>query len=96
MANRWFRIPETGDGTMGNAYRPDHVDAMGLSYSGNEPHPDGPPVWVVRVRGTTSELDTLAGKLGVTEYDSVPVTVLDQMFDQDRTASAWADAFRVT
>lgn len=95
MANRWFRIPETGDGSEGNAYRPDYVKNMDLNYSGNTAHPDGAPTWVVRVYGTSSELDTLASKQGVTEYSSVPKNALDQMFGQNREESEWNNAFEV-
>lgn len=46
MADRWFRLPETGDGSSDDPYRPDTFGHDIDGYSGNTAHPDGAPHWV--------------------------------------------------
>jgi len=92
MAERWFQLREVGSGTVGDPYRPEYVESMGLDYTGNKKAPDGAP-WLVRVYGTDSELDTLAGKSGATELLSVPTDALNQMLDQTRDAEGWERGF---
>lgn len=68
MPDRWFRIPQTGNGTPGDPYRPDHVHSMAdiHGYSGNK-YRNQSSRWVVRVYGTESALDSLAAENDVTE-----------------------------
>lgn len=93
MAERWFRLPEMGTGTMDDPLRPKYLD--GLDYSGRPEHPDGSPIWVVRVYGTTAELDDLASKQNAVELGGVPTDALNRMLGVNRTASDWERGFRV-
>lgn len=96
MPERWFRIREVGSGTITDPTRPDHVDELGLSYSGNAAHPEGAPKWIVRVYGTTAELDDLEGRPGVQRLPEIPTTALNQLFGQQRDAAGWTEGFDVT
>lgn len=96
MADRWFRIPETGDGTTLNTYRPDYVQSMGLAFSGAKSHPDGAPVWVVCVYGSSDDLNTLAGKAGVQELSrSEMKSAIDKIHGVNRTADEWNSRYRI-
>lgn len=93
--SRWFRLPETGDGSAGNDIRPDfrgHEDQV-EGWVGSAAHPNGAPHWVVRVEADTATLDDLGSEPQVIEFDGDPETALNQMFGQSRTVGEWATAF---
>lgn len=94
MPTEWFRLPETGSGeTPQDAKRPAYVRSMGLSFSGNESYPDGAPFWIVKVKGTKSELDELASKPKAKRLSNIPKQALNNMFGQNRTEKEWEEAF---
>lgn len=93
--NRWFRLPETGDGTAKNPYRPDLKGHDVDGWSGNESHPDGAPNFIVRVYADSAILDSLANESGVQKLSSVPTTSLNNMFGQNRTDSEWNNSFKI-
>jgi len=99
MANRWFRLRDTDTPLVGSGSvsRPDfegYEDNIG-AWSGNTAHPDGAPHWVVRVYADSSTLDGLASEAGVVDLGNVPVTALNEMFEQNRDEVGWQEAFRV-
>lgn len=95
MASRWFRLPESGDGSFTNPLTPDLYGHAVDGLSGTKSHPDGAPYWVVRVFADNSTLDSLASESGVVELSSVPTDALNQMFGQNRDAAEWKIAFKV-
>lgn len=95
MPDRWFRLPETGDGSNDNPIRPDTKGYDIDGFSGNKTHPDGSPYWVTRVYADTTTLDALANETDVVELSNVPKSALDTMFGQNRTKSAWKKAFNI-
>lgn len=95
MADRWFRLPELGNGSLSNPLRPDLKGYSVDGWAGNTAHPDGAPYWVVRVYADTTTLDSLANESGVVELSSVPDTALNNMFGQNRTATEWESAFSI-
>lgn len=94
MTNRWFRVPEIGDGTFANPYRPKYSDRVD-AYSGNKSHPDGSPIRIVRFYAPSDVLDGIAAESDAVELSEVPVDALNQMFGQDRDADGWERGFRV-
>ena len=96
MTDRWFRLPKTTDEETGTT-KPDfkgHEDAID-GWSGNKPHPDGSPSWVVRMYADQSTLDALADESQVVALDGVPTQALNQMFGQNRSSSEWNESFKV-
>lgn len=93
--DRWFRLPEVGDGTVDNAYRPDTKGYDIDGFSGNTAHPNGSPIWVVRVYADEATLDALAAESGVVELSSVPTDALNNMFGQNRTAAEWEEGLKI-
>lgn len=66
MPDRFFRLNLVqSDDPEVPGQVPEHVDAMGLSFSGFTI--GASPIFVVRVYGSTSELDDLASRSGVNE-----------------------------
>lgn len=103
--DRWFRLPnETVDG--GAEDRPDHLHgdqdpdqlADGISgFAGNKRHPDGSPVWAVRVYGTTAALDDLASRDGAVELSRTDAGyALDRMDSTGgaRSIDEWESTIR--
>lgn len=67
MATGWFRIPETGQGTDADPVRPDYLDTIGIEdWTGNTMAQS--PRFLVRVYGTSQQLDELRAKNEVTEH----------------------------
>lgn len=91
---RWFRLPETGDGSIDNPYRPD-AKGYDVSWTGNKAHPDGAPHRVVRVYADGETLDALADEQGVKDLSSVPTQALNNMFGQNRDDDGWNRAFQI-
>lgn len=94
MSRRWFRLPETGTGSLADAVRPDLKGHDVDGWAGTETHPDGAPNWVVRVSADDVTLDSLAAEPDVQALDAVPVTALNQMFGQNRDAAGWKRGFQ--
>jgi len=94
MADRWFRVPETGSGAVDDPIRPD-LFGYDVEFSANKSHANGAPIFVIRVFSDSETLDKLASEPGATELPDVPVTALNNMFGQDRTAETWNQAFAV-
>jgi len=92
--NRWYRLPETGSGTETDPYRPAYLDKDGIEgWAGNKAHPNGSPIWVCRVHGSTDALDALADELQATQLSQVPTHTLNNIFGQDRDATGWREGF---
>lgn len=95
MGSKWFRLPEAGDGTDENPFRPDSQGFDIDGWSGQKSHPDGGPKWVVRVYAEQTTLDDLASDPNVQQYDRLPSQALNNMLGQDRTADGWRRGFAV-
>lgn len=95
MANRWFRLPQTGDGSFDDPYRPDLFGYDVDGWAGNASHPNGPPKVVVRVFADTATLDELANESQAQSLENVPVKALNNMFGQNRDAEGWDHVFNV-
>ncbi len=63
MADRWFRVPQIGAGTTADPFRPETNGLNQWASAGQYGDND----FLVRVYGTTAELDALALVTGVTE-----------------------------
>lgn len=95
MISDWFRLPETGDGTTENPFRPDLQGYDTGGWAGQKSHPDGGPPWVVRVYADQTTLDNLASDPDVQRYDRLPSQALNNMLGQDRDADGWRRGFAV-
>jgi hypothetical protein len=87
MTRRWYRIHETGTGTIDDSYRAD-LDAYAdrIEYREEyDPHPDGSPKRLVLVEGDWSLHDDLADDSKIQALDDVPYQALNAMFDVDLT-----------
>lgn len=92
MPQRWFRLPETGSGTIDDPHEPDPLGYDIDGFSGQRSHPDGAPVFVVRVAADSTTLDNLANEPQATPLDQVPVNALNNMLGQNRTGEEWNNA----
>lgn len=89
MPSRWYQIQEVGLGSGSDPHRPDYVGGIDIDkWVGNKTAPSGAP-WVVKVYGTTIELDTLSSKSGTTELSSVPSDALNQITGLNRYTDEW-------
>lgn len=97
MANQWFRLHDSVGGDTGDQHAPEYVRSMGLDYTAQKSHPNGSPIWVVRVYGTSTELNDLRSKNNVVELSrSEAKKALDKMFGVARTADEWEDRFQTS
>lgn len=95
MPSNWFRLPETGDGSETDPYRPALFGHDVDGWAGNQSHPDGPPKVIARVYADQQTLESLANEPGVQRLDNTPVQALNQMFNKDHNAEAWNQSFRI-
>lgn len=99
MPNQWFQLPETGDGSVTDPYRPAYIDEIdGLDgHSGNKTAGEAPK-WVARVYGTDAALSELASKPDTVELaDDEAARQLNQMDSTagERSPVEWAKSFSV-
>ena len=97
--DRWYRLNEAVDDDIGTERRPD-FEGLGdeiNAWSGNTPHPDGAPYWVVRVSADESVHEELEDSLSqdARALDNVPVEALNNMFGQNRSEEGWNRVFNV-
>lgn len=97
MANDWFKLQQTGDGSIDNAHRPDFKGYDVDGFAGNEANPNGGPPWLVRVYADSATLDAIEADLSAGEQrlSSVPAQALNAMFGQTRDDAGWQDGFNV-
>lgn len=89
-STRWFRLPTETVTIDGKDYNQPKYADYGQVWRGDAKHPGGAPIWVVRVRGTKTELDTIAGKSGATEISrSNAADALNNMYGENMTADEW-------
>lgn len=93
--SRWFNIPETGDGSVGNSYRPDYVGSKDVvGYSGRRIASNSPRFFV-KVVAETSVLDSLASEPSVSELSGAPEQVFNSDFGVSNSASEYDSNFTV-
>lgn len=85
MPSRWFKIPKTGTGNNNAPIRP---DISGYRWAAIE-SPGNAPLFLCKVYGTESELDTLTSQPGVTELPNVPAQALNAMTGLERSQREW-------
>lgn len=74
MTSQWFRLPETGDGSDGNPYRPDLLGHEIDDWAGNKNPDADAPIWYVRVYADESTLQALGDEPKAQPLGDVPVT----------------------
>lgn len=91
---RWFRLPETGDGTLDDPYRP-KTFGYDVSTTGTKKHPEGAPHWIVKVYGDEADLDALADEPKAVDLGDTPTGTLNKMKGRDWPGDEWEDRFRI-
>jgi hypothetical protein len=89
---RWFRLPEIGDGSGEDPYRPDTF-GHAVAVAGNKSHPGAAPYWICRVAGPPEVLDALAAEPRARDLSNLPVQALNNVFGQNRNENGWKRGF---
>lgn len=87
MPSRWFRVPTETISESGGYEQPKYAD-FGRAFKAAFEHPDGAPIWVVRIAADTSTLDTIAGKSDTTELSDTAV--------ENALGSIWGETHAIT
>ena len=96
MPDRWIRTTETTDDIGGTTPDLKGYDVDG--FAGNKRHPEGSPIWVVRVYADDATLDALVAEPQVSELSDGQVeNALNNMSATGaaRSATEWNQAFRI-
>lgn len=95
MADRWFRVPVTGDGTMDDPIRPKHADRVdGFAWTDRGVFSSSPRR-LARFYSDDTVLDDIAAESDVQEV-SLPVDSLNNAFGQSRDADGWREGFHIS
>lgn len=76
MPSKWFRLPETGDGSEENPYRPDLLGYEIDGWTGNKNPDADAPIWYVRVYADESTIQALADEPRAQPLGYIPVSAM--------------------
>lgn len=92
MPSRWFRVPDEALSDM-DGNQPKYAD-FGRAFKAAFEHPDGAPIWVVRIAADKSTLDTIASKSDSTELSEADVeNALDGITGKTKSYAEWDEDF---
>jgi hypothetical protein len=95
MPSDWFTAPVAHTSTATPSTGSAHPDLRDYDVAGWSGIRDGDEFFV-RIYADDATLNALAAESGVTRHDDVPVERLNRTTNNDRDASEWQDASRIS